>query len=198
MDHGFEVFLPLVQTKRASQPLFRGYFFCRIVDRWRSINTTFGVLCLVRVGDCPARCPTMRSIALKAMIDGHGYIKLPETPATPIRRQIPIGVKVRIAAGLRRDERALRRYEHQGPREDPAQSSWRSTSGVDRRQPGRSAVTPAQAAEQQLIDAMRDTPRRSVIALANAVGGDRSSREKDCDSSPGAALSRRTRLGDGG
>jgi hypothetical protein len=35
-------------------------------------------------------------------------------------------------------------------------------------------VTPAQAAEQQLIDAMRDTPGRSVIALANAVGGDRS------------------------
>jgi hypothetical protein len=32
MDHGFEVFLPLVQTRRASQPLFRGYFFCRIVD----------------------------------------------------------------------------------------------------------------------------------------------------------------------
>jgi hypothetical protein len=26
MDHGFEVFLPLVQTKRASQPLFSGYF----------------------------------------------------------------------------------------------------------------------------------------------------------------------------
>ena len=57
MDHGFEVFLPLVQTKRASTPLFSGYLFCRIVDRWRSINTTFGVLCLVRVGDCPARCP---------------------------------------------------------------------------------------------------------------------------------------------
>ena len=80
MDHGFEVFLPLVQTKRASAPLFRGYFFCRIVDRWRSINSTFGVLCLVRVGDCPARCPDREIEALKEMIDGHGYIKLPETP----------------------------------------------------------------------------------------------------------------------
>ena len=55
MEHGFEVFLPLVQTKRASTPLFPGYLFARIVDRWRSINTTFGVLCLVRVGDCPSK-----------------------------------------------------------------------------------------------------------------------------------------------
>ena len=80
MDHGFEVFLPLVQTKRASAPLFRGYFCCRIVDRWRSINSTLGILCLVRVGDCPARCPDHEIDSLKAMIDGHGYIKLPETP----------------------------------------------------------------------------------------------------------------------
>jgi transcription termination factor NusG len=65
MDHGFEVFLPLVQTKRASQPLFSGYFFCRIIDRWRSINSTLGVLCLVRVGDCPARCPVEKSTALR-------------------------------------------------------------------------------------------------------------------------------------
>ena len=58
MDHGFEVFLPLVQTKRASAAAVQsGYFFCRIVDRWRAISTTFGVLCLVRVGDCPAKCP---------------------------------------------------------------------------------------------------------------------------------------------
>ena len=99
MDHGFEVFLPLVQTKRASEPLFTGYFFCRIVDRWRSINTTFGVLCLVRVGDCPAKCPDHEIDSLKAMIDGHGYIRLPEAPATPVGRKIAIGAKVRITGG---------------------------------------------------------------------------------------------------
>src|SRR5580693_507347 len=99
MDHGFEVFLPLVQTQRASQPLFSGYFFCRIIDRWRLINSTFGVLCLVRVGDCPARCPDHEVDSLKALIDGHGYIKLPETPANPIRRNIAIGSKVKITAG---------------------------------------------------------------------------------------------------
>jgi transcriptional antiterminator RfaH len=99
MDGGFEVFLPLVQTKRASAPLFAGYFFCRIIDRWRSINSTFGVLCLVRVGDCPARCPDAEIDSLKAMIDGHGFVKLPEAPPPPVRRKIAIGAKVRIAAG---------------------------------------------------------------------------------------------------
>ena len=99
MDHGFEVFLPLVQTKRASTPLFPGYLFARIVDRWRSINTTFGVLCLVRVGDCPSKMPDHEIEALKAMIDGHGYIKLPESCAAPVKRTIAIGSRVRITAG---------------------------------------------------------------------------------------------------
>lgn len=99
MDHGFEVFLPLVQTQRASAPLFRGYFFCRIIDRWRSINSTFGVLCLVRVGDCPARCPDHEIDSLKAMIDGRGYVRLPEGRGSPIKREIAIGSKVRITSG---------------------------------------------------------------------------------------------------
>jgi transcriptional antiterminator RfaH len=99
MDGGFEVFLPLVQTKRASQPLFSGYFFCRIVDRWRSINCTLGVLCLVRTGDCPARCPDHEIDRLKAMVDGHGYIRLPEGRGAPTERNIAIGAKVRITAG---------------------------------------------------------------------------------------------------
>jgi transcriptional antiterminator RfaH len=99
MDHGFEVFLPLVQTKRASQPLFSGYFFCRIVDRWRAINTTLGVLCLVRIGDCPARCPDHEVASLKAMIDGHGYIRLPEGRGAPVRRKIAIGTNVKVTGG---------------------------------------------------------------------------------------------------
>jgi transcription antitermination factor NusG len=98
MDHGFEVFLPLVQTKRAAAPLFAGYFFCRIIDRWRAINSTFGVLCLVRVGDCPARCPDREIDALKSMVVG-GFVRLPEAPPPPVRRQIAIGERVRIASG---------------------------------------------------------------------------------------------------
>jgi transcriptional antiterminator RfaH len=96
---GFETFLPMISTKRSSAPLFNSYFFVRIIEQWRSINTCFGVLCLVRVGDCPARCPDAEIAKLKAMIDGHGYIRLPEAPATPAGRKIAIGAKVKVTAG---------------------------------------------------------------------------------------------------
>jgi transcription antitermination factor NusG len=99
MDHGFEVFLPLVQTRRASAPLFPGYLFVRIVERWRATNCTLGVLCLVRTGDCPARCPDHEIDSLKAMIDGHGYIKLPDRLSAPVKRTISIGSKVKITSG---------------------------------------------------------------------------------------------------
>ena len=99
MDHGFEVFLPLVQTQRASQPLFNSYFFVRIVEQWRAISTCFGVLCLVRVGDCPSRMPDAEIEALKAMIDGHGYIRLPEGRGAPAGRKIAIGAKVKVTGG---------------------------------------------------------------------------------------------------
>jgi transcription antitermination factor NusG len=99
MDHGFEVFLPLVQTKRASQPLFASYFFCRIVSHWRAINTCFGVLGLVRVGDCPSKMADAEIESLKAMIDGHGYVRLPDGRGSPVKRQMAIGSKVKITAG---------------------------------------------------------------------------------------------------
>jgi transcriptional antiterminator RfaH len=99
MDGGFEVFFPLVPTKRASAPLFPGYLFVLIVDRWRSINSTLGVLCLVRTGDCPARCPDREIASLKAIIDAHGFVRLPEGRGAPAKRKIAIGAKVRITAG---------------------------------------------------------------------------------------------------
>jgi transcription antitermination factor NusG len=98
MDHGFEVFLPLIQTKLAFAPLFSSYFFVRIVDRWRAINSTFGVLCLVRVGDCPARCPDAEIDALKAMTVG-GFVRLPEARGAPVGRKIAIGAKVMVTGG---------------------------------------------------------------------------------------------------
>jgi transcription antitermination factor NusG len=98
-DHGYEVFLPLVQTKRASQPLFSGYFFVRIVDRWLVINRTFGVLYLVRVGDCLARCPDHEIESLKAMIDRHGFIRLPDEPSKQARHVFEKGAPVKIVGG---------------------------------------------------------------------------------------------------
>jgi transcriptional antiterminator RfaH len=96
---GYEIFLPMVSTKRSSAPLFNSYFFVRIVEQWRTINTCFGVLALVRVGDCPSKMPDAEIEALKAMTDGHGYIRLPEAPATPAGRKIAVGCKVKITAG---------------------------------------------------------------------------------------------------
>ena len=78
---GFETFLPLIQRKRATQPLFSSYFFIRIVSQWLLISSTYGVLCLVRVGDCPARCPDVEAERLRAMTDGHGFIRLPAQTA---------------------------------------------------------------------------------------------------------------------
>jgi transcription antitermination factor NusG len=98
-DHGFEVFLPLFQTKRASQPLFASYFFCRIIDHWLVIDRTIGVLCLVRVGDSPARCPDHEVENLKAMTDPHGFVRLPDRPSKPARHVFVKGEAVRIVGG---------------------------------------------------------------------------------------------------
>jgi transcriptional antiterminator RfaH len=95
---GFETFLTLVATKRASQPLFASYFFVRIVEQWRAISTCFGVLCLVRVGDCPSKMPDSEIENLKSMIVG-GFIRLPEAPPPPARRKIAVGSRVRVTAG---------------------------------------------------------------------------------------------------
>ena len=95
---GFETFLPLTQTKRGGAPLFAGYLFARVVEQWRVINSTLGVLCLVRTGDCPAKVPDAEIARLRSMIVG-GYIRLPEAPAPPARRKIAIGAKVRVTGG---------------------------------------------------------------------------------------------------
>jgi transcription antitermination factor NusG len=98
-DHGYEVFLPLVQTKRTSLPLFAGYFFVRIIDRWLVINRTFGVLNLVRTGDVPAKCPDREIDNLKALIDERGFIRLPDKPSSPARRVFEKGAPVKIIGG---------------------------------------------------------------------------------------------------
>jgi transcription antitermination factor NusG len=96
---GYETFLPLVETQRASAPLFRGYFFCRIVDRWHAITTCFGVVALVRVGDCPCKIPDFEIETLKARADAAGIIRLPPPPPPASQRRFAKGEKVKIIAG---------------------------------------------------------------------------------------------------
>ena len=194
MDHGFEVFLPLVRTKRASAPLFAGYFFCRIVEQWRSINSTFGVLCLVRVGDCPARCPDREIAALKAMIDGHSYIKLPEAPPRQPAARSRSGRRCESRAALWRDVRALRWPANARARAGIAQYARRATPSVDRRRPDRASMTlatpdlqpprrapigvidPVAVARREaaLVEALRARPGAALGALAEAAGHTRS------------------------
>ena len=95
---GFETFLPMIATRRASAPLFASYFFVRIIEQWRSINFCFGVLGLVRVGDCPSKMPDAEIEALKSMLVG-GFVRLPEGRGSPVKRKIEIGAKVKIIGG---------------------------------------------------------------------------------------------------
>ena len=112
---GYETFLPLVQTKRATAPLFNGYFFVRVVEQWRSITTCFGVLCLVRVGDCPSKMPDREIERLQAMIVG-GFVRLPDAPAKPARR-FAKGEHVRIIGGPFEGVRAIYSGMQSGDRE---------------------------------------------------------------------------------
>ena len=114
---GYEIFLPMVQTRRASQPLFTSYFFCRVIDQWRSINFCFGVLCLVRVGDCPAKCPDSEIDNLRAMIDEHGFVRLPDKPPSASPRAFKRGERVKIIGGPFEGVRAIHSGMRAGNRE---------------------------------------------------------------------------------
>jgi transcriptional antiterminator RfaH len=98
---GFQTFLPRAKLNGRAEPLFGGYVFVRIVDRWRAVERTVGVLALVRFGDRPARCADAEIADLQSRIDSQGLVRLPERPPTPKkpRRKIPIGTRVKIAAG---------------------------------------------------------------------------------------------------
>jgi len=58
---GFELFAPKIKLRIEKRwqvvPLFPGYLFVSIIDRWRIIERTPGVLRLIKFGDAPAKCP---------------------------------------------------------------------------------------------------------------------------------------------
>jgi len=96
---GFETLLPRVRNGHAGPvPLFVGYLFVHIVDRWRAIDSTIGVMKLVRFGDAPARMPEAEIAALKARMDGDGLVRLPPPPGAR-RSAFVKGDRVRIIGG---------------------------------------------------------------------------------------------------
>lgn len=120
-QNGFEVFLPLTKvriTKTESRivAVFPGYFFAHIIDRWRIIENTLGVIGLIMAGDAPAHCPAAEIERIKSAQMRNGLIKLPDMPKPPRHRiHLQAGDAVRILSGPFRGLDAL--YEGQTVRE---------------------------------------------------------------------------------
>lgn len=108
----FEVYLPRYLKRRrharksdfTAKPLFPRYMFVAIdmaTQRWRSIQSTFGVSRLVSNGDDPATVPEGVVHALKAREDDKGFIRMDFRPV------FAPGDKVRVLAGAFMDSTGM-------------------------------------------------------------------------------------------
>jgi transcriptional antiterminator RfaH len=104
LRQGFEVYLPRYLKRRRharkvdfiAKPLFPRYMFVAIdmaTQRWRSIQSTFGVSRLVTNGDDPAVVPEGVVHALRAREDDKGFVRLDNKPS------FAPGDKVQVLAG---------------------------------------------------------------------------------------------------
>src|SRR6516162_9967611 len=91
LRQGFEVYLPRYlkhrsharKIEKVAAPLFPRYMFVNIdvaTQRWRSVQSTFGVSHLVLNGSEPARVAGAVIDALKAREDASGFVKLDQPP----------------------------------------------------------------------------------------------------------------------
>jgi transcriptional antiterminator RfaH len=112
LHQGYEIYLPRYLKRRrharkvdfTAKPLFPRYMFVAIdmaTQRWRSIQSTFGVSRLVCNGDDPAPLPEGVVHALRAREDDKGFIRLDKRPA------FAPGDKVRVLAGAFMDSAGL-------------------------------------------------------------------------------------------
>jgi transcriptional antiterminator RfaH len=109
---GYEAYLPRYMKRRrharkvdfTAKPLFPRYMFVAVdvaTQRWRSIQSTFGVSRLVTHGEEPAALPEGVVQALKAREDRSGFVKMVARPA------FAPGDKVRVIAGAFMDNAGL-------------------------------------------------------------------------------------------
>ncbi len=109
---GYEIYLPRYLKRRrharkvdvTAKPLFPRYMFVAIdtaTQRWRSIQSTFGVARLVSNGDEPAPVPDGVVRAIRAREDDKGFVALDTRPA------FAPGDKVRVLAGAFMDSAGL-------------------------------------------------------------------------------------------
>ena len=112
LRQGFDIYLPRYLKRRrharkvdfVARPLFPRYMFVAIdmaTQRWRSIQSTFGVSRLVCNGDDPALVPEGVVRALRAREDDKGFVKMDARPA------FAPGDKVRVLAGAFMDSAGL-------------------------------------------------------------------------------------------
>jgi transcriptional antiterminator RfaH len=83
------------RTDHVLAPLFPGYLFVKFdseIERWRSINGTFGVVRLLCNGDTPLAVPDGLVEEIMRRRDDSGLIVLP-------RRGLTVGRVVRVAIG---------------------------------------------------------------------------------------------------
>ena len=105
LRQGFEIYLPRYLKRRSHArkiekvpaPLFPRYMFVQIdmaTQRWRSIQSTFGVSHLVLQGSDPARVAPQVIDSLRAREDDGGYVALDKRP------KFALGEKVWVLAGV--------------------------------------------------------------------------------------------------
>jgi transcriptional antiterminator RfaH len=101
---GFDILAPRTKLRIDKRwqvvPLFPGYLFVSIIDRWRIIERTPGVLRLIKFGDAPAKCPDGEIAKLLNQSDASGLVRLPKRPKAAARaKPFEIGARVRIISG---------------------------------------------------------------------------------------------------
>jgi transcriptional antiterminator RfaH len=100
---GFEVFVPRIRVRAGAKwktcSLFPGYFFTRVVDRWRILERKIGVLHVIKFGGAPARCPDAEIAALLERSDADGVIRLRARPSSPPRRVLTPGAAIAVTGG---------------------------------------------------------------------------------------------------
>lgn len=90
---GFGVYLPRILVKKVVRPLFPGYLFVTIEEKWWAIRWTVGVLKVLMSDDMPARVPEKVVDGIRRREGADGFVKLPKA------RGLMRGDRVRIVRG---------------------------------------------------------------------------------------------------
>jgi transcriptional antiterminator RfaH len=90
----YQTYMPRIRHRRRVAPLFPGYLFVRIVDRWYPVVWTVGVVRLLMSGDQPAVLSEKIMHEIRKREDRDGYVKLPSP-----KNRLHNGQHVRVTRG---------------------------------------------------------------------------------------------------